>query len=67
MKKTLLTIVCFLTALCGMAQNEKVYTEPLVVTVNGESSEPQPVPVTVVDNGDGTVPAAIQCPSAPSR
>ena len=55
MKKTLLTIVCFLTALCGMAQNEKTYTEPLVVTVNGESSEPQPVPVTVVDNGDGTV------------
>lgn len=55
MKKILLSIVCFLAALCGMAQQEKVYTEPLVVTIDGEISEPQMTPVTVVDNGDGTV------------
>ena len=33
----------------------KVYTEPLVVTVNGESSEPQMTDVTVEYNEDGTV------------
>ena len=33
----------------------KVYTEPLVVTVNGESSEPQDASVTVIDNGDETI------------
>ena len=37
------------------SQNSKVYTEPLVVTVNGESSVPQMTDVTVVDNGDGTI------------
>ena len=33
----------------------KVYTETLVVTVNGMSSEPQQTDVTVYDNGDGTI------------
>ena len=33
----------------------KVYTEPLVITINGESTEPQDASVTVVDNGDGTI------------
>ena len=33
----------------------KVYTEPLVVTINGESTEPQTTDVTVYDNGDGTI------------
>ena len=55
MKKFLLTVLCALFCLCGMAQSEKVYTEPLVVTINGESTEPQDASVTVVDNGNGTI------------
>ena len=55
MKKFLLTVLCALFCLCGMAQSEKIYTEPLVVTINGESTEPQDASVTVVDNGNGTI------------
>ena len=55
MKKFLLTIFCALTAFYAMAQSEKIYTEPLVVSVNGLSSEPQQTAVTVYDNGDGTI------------
>ena len=33
----------------------KVYTEQLLVTINGEASEPQMTDITVVDNGDGTI------------
>ena len=33
----------------------KVYSEQLVVTVNGISTEPQMTDVTVYDNGDGTI------------
>ena len=33
----------------------KVYTEQLIVTVNGESSEPQLTAVTVYENEDGTI------------
>ena len=33
----------------------KTYTEPLVVTINGASTEPQQTAVTVYDNGDGTI------------
>jgi hypothetical protein len=55
MKKFLLTILCALTTFCAMAQNGKVYTEPLVVTINGASTEPQQTAVTVYDNGDGTI------------
>ena len=55
MKKFLLTVLCALFCLCGMAQSEKIYTEPLVVTINGESTEPQDASITVVDNGNGTI------------
>ena len=55
MKKFLLTFVCALFCVFGMAQSEKIYTEQLVVTINGESTEPQDASVTVVDNGDGTI------------
>ena len=55
MKKTLLTILCVLTAFCAMAQSEKTYTEPLVVTINGLSTPPQDASVAVIDNGDGTI------------
>ena len=33
----------------------KVYTEQLVVTINGNSTEPQMTDVTVYDNGNGTI------------
>ena len=33
----------------------KAYTEPLIVTINGNSSEPQDANVIVQDNGDGTI------------
>ena len=33
----------------------KVYTEQLLVTINGETSEPQTTDVTVIDNGNGTI------------
>ena len=55
MKKFLLTVLCALFCLFGMAQSEKIYTEPLVVTINGESTEPQDASITVVDNGNGTI------------
>lgn len=55
MKKTLLTILCAFVSLFGMAQNTKTYSEQLLVTINGETSEPQTTDVTVVDNGDGTI------------
>lgn len=45
--------------LCGSlavsAQSGKTYTEDLVVTINGESTEPQKTTVTVVDNNDSTI------------
>lgn len=55
MKQTLLTVLCTLFALCGMAQSERLYQEPLVITVNGETSEPQTATLSVTDNGDGTI------------
>ena len=33
----------------------KVYTEQLIVTINGQSAEPEEASVTVVDNGDNTI------------
>ena len=33
----------------------KVYTEQLLVTINGETPEPQTADVVVVDNGNGTI------------
>lgn len=56
MKKTLLTIFCALTALCGMAQTEVHFSEQYVVTVNsGTPDAPKDGQQTVVANGDGTV------------
>ena len=54
MKKLLLALFCVLTTLTVFAEG-KVYTEPLIVTVNGESSDPQDASVTVIDNGDETI------------
>ena len=55
MKKILLSILCAFSCLFGMAQSEKTYTEPLVVTINGESYGPQDANVIVQDNGNGTI------------
>ena len=54
MKKLLLALCCVFTTVTLFAQS-KVYTEPLVVSINGASSEPQDASVTVVDNGNGTI------------
>ena len=53
MKKLLLTLCCVLATV--VFADSKVYTEQLVVTINGESSAPQMTGVTVVDNGDQTI------------
>jgi hypothetical protein len=37
-----------------------VYTEQLLVTINGETSEPQTAEITVVDNGNGTINFVLQ-------
>lgn len=55
MKKTLLTILCALTALFGMAQTEANYTEQYVVSLNGTAQTPQDGEEKVVANTDGTV------------
>lgn len=34
---------------------KRIYTDQLIITINGESSEPQTTDVTVIDNGDGTI------------
>lgn len=39
----------------GQTENSKVYTEDLVVTIDGNSTDPQPTEVTVVYNEDGTI------------
>lgn len=54
MKKLLLALCCVFTTVTLFAQG-KIYTEPLVVSINGASSEPQPASITVVDNGNGTI------------
>lgn len=33
----------------------KIYTDQLIITINGTSSDPQTTDVTVIDNGDGTI------------
>ena len=56
MKKILLTTLCAMVSLFGMAQSEKTYTEQYVVSVNeGDPSEPQTTDILVVDNGNGTI------------
>ena len=54
MKKTLLTFCLSLCTLCGMAQTQTNYSEKLVVTIDGNSTDSIPAAITVVDNGDGT-------------
>jgi len=54
MKKTLLTMVFGLCALCGFAQTTKTYTDNLVVTVNGASTPPMPAQITMEELADGT-------------
>lgn len=39
----------------GQTENSKVYTEDLIVIVDGNSTDPQPTQVTVVYNSDGTI------------
>ena len=55
MKKTLLLILSAFCSLLAGAQAMKTYTENLVVSINGESTEPQKTMVTVVENTDGTI------------
>ena len=54
MKKFLLMMlaVC-LVPVMGMAET-KTYTDNLVVTINDESTDPQPTSILFTDNGDGT-------------
>lgn len=49
MKKTLLTLFTACCALCSAAQT--AYTEPLVVTINGESSAPMTANFTIEEKG----------------
>ena len=44
-----------ISVIIGTDDFSKVYTEPLVVTVNGETSDPQNANVTVINNGNGTI------------
>ena len=53
MKKFLLTMAVALTALFATAQT-KTYTDNLVVTIDGESTEPQETTISVAENADGT-------------
>ena len=55
MKKTLLTILCALTALCGMAQTETIYNEQYVITYDGDVREPEQGQVTMVTQTDGSI------------
>ena len=55
MKKILLSLLCTLFAALGAtAQKTTTYTDVLVVTVDGITSDPQETPVFFTDNGNGT-------------
>lgn len=55
MKKILLSLICTLFAALGaMAQKTTTYTDVLVVTVDGNTSDPQETPVRFTDNGNST-------------
>lgn len=54
MKKFLLTMVCAMMSLVGMAQMTKPFVDNLVVTINGESTEPQETTVYLTLNEDNT-------------
>ena len=55
MKKLLLSILCALFCLFGMAQTEKTYHDQCTVIADDEAQEPDDIDVTIVDNGDGTI------------
>ena len=58
MKKTLLTFLFAVATVVAMAQT-KNYTDNLVVTIDGESSDPQETTITVEQNADGTYKLAL--------
>ena len=60
MKKTLLTFFCAFTTLMLCAQSAKTYSDNLVITINGQSTDPIPADVIVTDNGDGTINFALK-------
>ena len=53
MKKFLLTFAVALTAMFATAQTTS-YTDNLVVTIDGDSTEPQETTIIVAENADGT-------------
>lgn len=53
MKKILLTFFMAVTTVVAMAQT-KTYTDNLVVTIDGESTEPQETTIIVEQNANGT-------------
>lgn len=55
MKKALLMIMGLCSVLMTSAQAVKTYTDNLVVSINGESTDPQETTVTVQNNADGTI------------
>lgn len=59
MKKTLLLMFAFLGGMVAQAQNTVTYTDDLVVTINEESTEPQPTEIKVTTNADGTYTLAL--------
>ena len=58
MKKILLTMFMAVTTMFAMAQT-KTYTEDLVVTTNGESTEPQQTTISVEQKADGKYTLAL--------
>lgn len=52
MKKILLTILCTIVAALGATA--QTFTDNLLITVDGETSDPQEATVLFTDNGDGT-------------
>ena len=58
MKKTLLTMFMAITTAVAMAQTTN-YTDNLIVTIDGESTEPQETTIIVEQNADGTYKLAL--------
>ena len=58
MKKVLLTMFMAVTTMVAMAQTTN-YTDNLVVTIDGESTEPQETTIIVEQNNDGTFKLAL--------
>ena len=58
MKKTLLTFLFAAATVVAMAQTT-TYTDNLIVTIDGESTDPQETTITVEQNTDGTYKLAL--------